>query len=108
VCGSRSGNLILDKFYKLEGIKGYSKCIKHDGKLVAPQEFEAISGMKAMKSWKKSLKHKCQPLLTYLNSGALKDSDILASTVSGEDGSLSHSMNQAFRDLESRLLSSLQ
>jgi len=54
VCGGGSGNLILDKFHKLEGTKGYSKCIEHGGKLVAPQEFEAMGGMKAMKSWKKS------------------------------------------------------
>ena len=64
--------------------------------------------MKAMKSWKKSLKHKGQPLLTYLNSRALKDSDEQAPTVYDDNGSVSQSMNSAFRELESWLLSSLQ
>jgi len=67
--------------------------------------------MKAMKSWKKSLKHKCQPLLTYLNSGALKDNEIqVAASISVNDdiNSVSQTMNSAFRELESHLLSSLQ
>ena len=63
LCGGRTGKLLLNKFHKLEGSKGYSKCIEYGGRLVAPQEFEAIGGMKATKSWKRSLKHKCKPLL---------------------------------------------
>ena len=63
--------------------------------------------MKVMISWKKSLKHKGQPLfLTYLNSGALKDSDEQVQTVYDDAGSVSQSMNSAFRELESQLLSS--
>jgi len=74
VCGGRSGRLILDKFIKLDGNKGYAKCIQYNGKLVAPQEFEAMSCMKAMKCWKKSIKHNHQPLLTYLDAGTLPTS----------------------------------
>ena len=108
VCGGRTGKLILNKFHKLEGNKGYTKCIEYNDKIIPPQEFEAIAGMKAMKSWKKSLKHKGQPLLTYLNSGALKHSDEQAPTVYDDTGSVSQSINSAVRELESRLLSSLQ
>jgi len=45
--------------------------------------------MKAMKSWKKSLKHKVQPLLTYLNSGSLKGSDEQVPKVSDDTQSVS-------------------
>lgn len=107
MCGGRSAKLILDKFYKLEGNKGYAKCIEYNGKLISPQEFEAIAGMKAMKSWKKSIKHKSQPLLTYLTSGTLKD-NLQAPTDIVDASSVTQSMNLAFRELESRLLSSLQ
>ena len=48
--------------------------------------------MKAMKSWKKSFKHKGQPLLTYLYSGALKDSDEQAPTVYDDTGAQSVSL----------------
>ena len=36
VCGGRTGRLILDKFVKLDGNKGYGKCIEYSSKLVAP------------------------------------------------------------------------
>ena len=98
---------MLDKFHKPEGSKGYSKCIEYGGKLVAPQEFEAIGGMKATKSWKRSLKHKCKPLLTYFNSGALNECDIFSTKENSTDSSVSQSINLAIRALESRL-SSLQ
>ena len=52
VCGGRTGKLVLDKFCKLEGKKGYGKCVEYSNKLVPPQEFEAIGGMNAMKCWK--------------------------------------------------------
>lgn len=31
---------MLDKFIKLDGTKGYGKCIEFNSKLIAPQEFE--------------------------------------------------------------------
>jgi len=67
-----------------------SKCIEYNGKLISPKEFEAAAGMKAMKSWKKSLKHRGQPLLTYLNSGFLKDSGELPSLVLDDHTQLLH------------------
>ena len=67
--------------------------------------------MKAMKYWKKSIKHKSQPLLAYLNTGALKENDVLNanSTLSQDKSDPVHlDMSSAFKELESRLLSSLQ
>ena len=96
VCGGRTGKLMLDKFCKLEGNKGYTKCIEYNGKLMPPQDFESLAGMKAMKSWKKSLKHKSQPLLTYLTSGALKDCDEQGQTVLDNASTLSQTINSAF------------
>ena len=64
VCGGRSDKLILEKFHKLEGNKAYGKCVECNNKLVLPQEFKAIAGMKAMKSWKK-LVHKRMSILTF-------------------------------------------
>ena len=55
VCGGRSGNMYLGKFYKLPGNKGYEKCIQYNKSLVAPHEFESMCGMKAMKVSKKSI-----------------------------------------------------
>ena len=34
VCGGRTGKLILNKFRKLEGNKGYTKCIEYNGKII--------------------------------------------------------------------------
>ena len=59
----------------------------------------------------KSLKHKGQPLLTYLNSGALKESNALTGSVTSAQcntDSVHASMDLAFRQLESRLLPSIQ
>jgi len=72
-CGGRSGKLYVDKSYKLPGNKGYEKCVEHNDNLVAPQECESLCGMKAMKAWKKSIKHRTHPLLTYISSGVLTD-----------------------------------
>ena len=108
VCGGRSGRLILDKFLKLESNKWYGKCITS---LFPPQEIEAIACMKVMKCWKKSLKHNGQPLFFYLKSGALKESDVSTTnptSVQGNTDPVSFSMNSAFMQLESRLLSSIQ
>ena len=100
----------MDKFIKLDGIKGYAKCIEYNGKLVAPQEFEALTGMKAMKCWKKSIKHHHQPLLTYLDAGTLVDANVsLPKTISAPAnlGQSDFDLSSALKDLESRLLSSL-
>ena len=103
VCGGRSGNMYLDKFYKLPGNKGYEKCILYNDSFVAPHEFESICGMKAMKAWKKSIKHNSHPLLTYLSSGILSDSetDRISFMIDAK-------MDAAFRQMETRLVSSVQ
>ena len=41
-CAGRSGRLFLNKFYKLQGNKGFEKCIEYNGKILAPHEFESI------------------------------------------------------------------
>jgi len=103
VCGGRSGNMYLDKFYKLPGNKGYEKCIYYNSTFVAPHEFESICGMKAMKAWKKSIKHNSHPLLTYMSSGVLSDneSDRISLMIDAK-------MDTAFKQMEFRLVSSLQ
>ena len=64
-----------------------------------PQDFESLAGTKAMKSWKKFLKHKGQPLLTYLTSGALKDCDEQGQTVLDDASTLSQTINSALKNL---------
>ena len=74
-CAGRPGKLFLNKFYKLQGNKGFEKCIEYNSKLLAPQEFESACGMKVMMAWKKYLKHKSLPLLDYISSGLLVEFD---------------------------------
>ena len=102
--------MFLNKFYKLQGNKGFEKCIEYNGKLLAPHEFETVCGMKAAKAWKKSLKHKSHPLQDYMSSGLLTEVDPLQlpspSLLPSFDASAA--IDSAFVKLESRLMSSVQ
>jgi len=64
--------------------------------------------MKARKCWKKSIKYKSQPLLSYFNSGALKESIStgIPTVIQTEPANLD--LSSAFKELESRLLFLLQ
>jgi len=107
-CAGRPGKLFLNKFYKLQGNKGFEKCIEYNSKLLAPQEFKSACGMKAMKAWEKSLKHKSLPLLDYINSGLLVEIDPSHLHSTDAPFNVAAAINSAFIDLESRLLSSIQ
>ena len=61
-----------------------------------------------MKCWKKSIKYKNQPLLSYLNSGALKESTSTGTPSVIRTESANFDLSLAFKELESRLLFSLQ
>ena len=108
-----TGKLFLNKFYKLQGNKGFEQCIEYNIKLLAPQEFDSACGMKAVKAWKKSLKHKFYPLLDSINSGSLSEFDPphfppLPPPVSDAPFDVAAAIDSAFIDLESCLLSSIQ
>jgi len=64
--------------------------------------------MKAMKSWKKSIKCNNQPLLTYINAGILLEASANTTSTQTEIDPVAFDMSTAFKELESRLLSSLQ
>jgi len=77
--------------------------MEYNDNLVAPQEFESLCGMKAMKAWEKSIKHRTHLLLTYISSGVLTDKE--PAKISSMDNA---KVDILFQQMESCLVSSLQ
>ncbi len=75
-CGKEKGRLYLGKLGKAKGCKSMEKCIEVKGKLLSPQDFEALAGKKA-RAWKKSIRHQNKPLSKFFSTGELAELELV-------------------------------